>query len=266
MHKVKPSVHLLAVTSIDQRGLDDYLRSLEADWNPDTPSDAEGLVETAGRSCYMSFPKIGGGYVNPNVKGHRRANEDYLEHIMEEGDGSILEHASCTWAFRDVSRVFTHELVRHRVGTAISQESLRFVRFEDMGMWVPEVFRFPEASNLFASTWNILEARYELLLRMAAKREEVEDFNDLPFDKKKQYTSAARRVAPIGVATNMIWSCNMRNLRHVIEQRTAPWAEEEIRMVFSVVAGVAKSLWPNLFGDYTLGEDGITYSTENKKV
>jgi len=57
MHKVKPSVHLLAVTSIDQEGLDSYLRSLEADWNPDTPSDVEGIVETAGRSCYMSFPK-----------------------------------------------------------------------------------------------------------------------------------------------------------------------------------------------------------------
>ena len=39
--------------------------------------------------------------------------------------------------FRNVSRVFTHELVRHRAGSAFSQESLRYVRLTDIGFRVP---------------------------------------------------------------------------------------------------------------------------------
>lgn len=51
--------------------------------------------------------------------------------------GSVIEHHVTNWIFADVSRVFTHELVRHRVGTAFSQESLRYVRLNDLGLWLP---------------------------------------------------------------------------------------------------------------------------------
>jgi len=88
------------------------------------------------------------------------------------------------------------------------------------------------------------------------------------FDIKKEITSAMRRIAPIGLATNIGWSCNMRTLRHVIEMRTKPWAEEEIRVVFAKVAEIAISRWPNLFADYEVEivDDLPSYSTVNKKV
>ena len=77
-----------------------------------------------------------------------------------------------------------------------------------------------------------------------------------------------RRLAPDGLATNIGWSCNMRTLRHVIEQRTAPWAEEEIRLVFGRIAEIAIARWPNLFGDYRAEMvDGLpVYTTDNRKV
>ena len=60
----------------------------------------------------------------------------------------------------------------------------------------------------------------------------------------------------------------MRTLRHVIEQRTAPWAEEEIRLVFAKIAEIAVERWPNLFGDYrTEMVNGLpVYVTDNRKV
>ena len=60
----------------------------------------------------------------------------------------------------------------------------------------------------------------------------------------------------------------MRTLRHVIEMRTKPWAEEEIRVVFSKVAEIAVNRWPNLFADYEIDiVDGLpSYSTVNDKV
>lgn len=269
MHLVEPKIHLLAQTQIGD-GLAEYLDQIGAVWASTAPTDVEEIVEVAGRSCYMSFPDGDGGYVNPNVSRHRRASKDYLQNIIKDGDGSIFEHGWATFAFTNVSRVFTHELVRHRVGVAISQESLRYVRFEDMGMWVPKVFRENEAAvRVFEHHWQSAESDYQALLTYAARIEGVEDFGDIrDLDIKKKYTSAARRVAPIGVATNIVWSANMRTLRHVIEQRTAPWAEEEIRLVFGDVAALAMERWSHLFADYRHEiVDGLSwYKTDNAKV
>lgn len=93
-------------------------------------------------------------------------------------------------------------------------------------------------------------------------------YDTLPFAIKKKYTSAARRVLPIGMSTNIGWSSNMRTLRHVIETRTAPASEEEIRLVFSWVAELAIKEWPALFFDYEVEMvDGLPwYKTEFGKI
>ena len=139
-------------------------------------------------------------------------------------------------------------MVRHRVGTAISQESLRYVRLEDLGCWIPSCFDDSTlAKDIFRGVFEKSEEAYRELLRLAAVKEGVDSFDELPFSKKKEYTSAVRRIAPIGLTTNIGWSCNMRTLRHVIEMRTDASAEEEIRVVFNMVRDIAKARWPNLF-------------------
>jgi thymidylate synthase (FAD) len=139
----------------------------------------------------------------------------------------------------------THELVRHRAGTAISQESLRFVRLTEIPMWVPPEFRDnPEALAIFEE----VVAKTEEAQRRLADVLEVEG---RPFHEKKVLTSAMRRVAPDGVATTVIWTANARTLRWVIEARTEPGAEVEIRLVFGKVADIMKKEAPHLFGDFT---------------
>lgn len=73
--------------------------------------DAQKIIETAGRTCYDSF-------------GQGRDSDEYAEHILEVGHGSVLEHAQYTFFITGVSRGMTHELVRHRIGVAISQRCL----------------------------------------------------------------------------------------------------------------------------------------------
>jgi len=77
-----------------------------------------------------------------------------------------------------------------------------------------------------------------------------------------------RRIAPIGLATTIGWSTNMRTLRHVIEMRTAPAAEEEIRFVFGKVAEIVVERYQNIFGDYAVEMvDGLPWhKTEHSKV
>src|SRR5437899_12930800 len=90
----------------------------------------EMLCELAGRMCYQSF-EIG---LNPNVTKIREDSKDYFKNLLTKGDGSVSEHGSVSFAFLGVSRIFTHELARHRVGIAISQESLRYVRPKEVPM------------------------------------------------------------------------------------------------------------------------------------
>ena len=242
MHRVEPEVHLLAYTQIDRDGLEDYLNSIGAvGWDTDAESDLEELIEVMGRGCYRSF----GTELNANLTKVREGNKPYIENIIRVNHGSVLEHGFISFIFHNVSRVFTHELVRHRVGVAISQESLRFVRLDDLGLWIPSCYaNNKRADRIFRLAWEQAELNYSDLLS-----EEVLgfDLNTQPFHVKKEYTSAARRVAPIGLSTSIGWSCNVRELRHIIAMRTDDSAEEEIRIVFEKVQDIAKTNWPTLF-------------------
>jgi thymidylate synthase (FAD) len=260
MNFVEPKVFLVGETRIIEDQLQAYLEHVGApEWTSDAPSDAEKLTEMLGRLCYRSF-KPG---LNPNVTRVREGNDTYLGHILQVGHGSVLEHAVLNFVFADVSRVFTHELVRHRAGTAVSQESLRFVRLDTLSAYVPMHIKENERGmEIFTRTVEHLEQVQAELAEAYA----IED--EKKFDVKKKLTSAFRRLAPIGVATTIGWSCNMRALRHVLEMRTEPSAEEEIRLVFAKVYELVKDRYPNLLGDYEAEDvDGIPWlRTKSKKV
>ena len=256
---------MIGQTVRDLDEIHDYLSSIgQSDWHSKgAHSDAESLTELYGRLCYRSWaPGKGSGDpdLNPNIVKIRETNREYLKHVIEVGHGSLLEHCVSNWIFKDVSRVLTHELVRHRAGTAFSQESMRFVRLTDLGLWLPSCIQSnPELVKLFETTFESLE---KLQLELAR----VMDMDgQSSFDKKKELTSAMRRVAPDGLATTIGVSFNMRALRHIIEMRTAKGAEEEIRVVFDMVAQRALKEWPNLFMDFKRNEFG-EWVPEHSKI
>lgn len=261
MHKTEPKIFLVGETRIINEGLSDFLNHIGApNWTTDAQSDSEKLIEAMGRLCYRSFD-VG---LNPNVTKVRSGSYKYLQNVISVKHGSVCEHAVVNFIFADVSRVFTHELVRHRAGTAISQESLRFVRLDDLGLWLPTVIVEDEkATEIFVKTFEQLE---NLQLQLADHFDL--DSEDVPFSRKKTITSAMRRIAPIGLSTSIGWSANMRSLRHVIEMRTEPSAEEEIRLVFGQVAEICQKRYPNLFADFEIEMvDNLPwYKTANRKV
>lgn len=237
---------------------------------PASGTDAEMLIEFAGRGCYRSWAPG----LNANVTAVREDSGAYLRNILSSGHGSVLEHAQFTFVFHDVSRVFTHELVRHRVGTAISQESLRYVRLADLGVRIPDVLnrddvllpdRTEEPYDSDGVTVQPLVMLPKAIVSLVETLEEFQrdaaealglDSEHVPFSVKKEATSALRRLAPIGLSTMMTWSANVRTLRHVIVMRTSKHAEEEIRLVFQEVARQLSYAHPLLFGDLTPNEDG----------
>ncbi len=260
MREVEPKVFLVGETRIIPEGMQDFLEHIGAsEWDSDALSDIERLTEFYGKLCYKSF-KVG---LNPNIRKIRESNAEYIKHVIEVGHGSVTEHGNVNFVFSDTSRVFTHELVRHRAGVAISQESLRFVRLTDLGFWAPTVIReSPEAMEIMSDAFQHLEG---LQIRLT----ELFDIDNMKdFGAKKELTSAFRRIAPIGLATNIGWTANIRTLRHVLEMRTDPAAEEEIRCVFGQVGLTLRDRYPNLFQDYTITEvNGYPhFQTDHRKI
>lgn len=260
MRRVEPKAFLVGETRIVEDGLKAYLAHIGVpEWESSAHSDSELLIEVMGRLCYRSF-KPG---LNPNVT-RVREHEEYLANILNVKHGSVIEHPMMNFVFADVARVFTHELVRHRVGVAMSQESLRFVRLDNLGQWLPAVIREDEhAIEIFVKTFEELE-RLQIEL---AKHFQL-DAPGTSFHKKKTITSAMRRIAPIGLATTIGWSANPRTIRWILEMRTNPSAEEEIRLVFGKVGAIVKERYPLLFSDFDVEiVDGLPwYKPKHSKV
>jgi len=259
MELVKPQAFLIGETRIVTEGLQAYLEAIGVpDWETDAPSDSEALAEVMGRLCYRSFAPG----LNPNVTKVREGNAPYLGNIIGVRHGSVLEHPVVNLIFKDVSRVLTHELVRHRIGVGISQESLRFVRLDTLSAYMPMLIEENETmTTIFVRTFEQLE-------QIQRELAELSEIGKEGFDKKKKLTSAFRRLAPMGLATSIGWSANFRTLRFVIEQRTDPSAEEEIRYLFGQVYEIVSARYPNFFADYEVDiVDGLPHvHTPNRKV
>jgi thymidylate synthase (FAD) len=262
MHETTPQVFLIARPSIDVEGMRGYLADVggeswlqrRLDESAGAPNGGELVVEFGGRACYRSWEPG----LNPNVTKVRTDQREYFANILRSAHGSVLEHANYSLAIRNVSRVFTHELVRHRAGSAFSQESLRYVRLADIGFRVPPALE-PVREQVLA----IVERLEEF--QVSAASELGIDEEGVPFHVKKEVTSALRRLAPLGLSTDIIWTANARTLRHVIEMRTAPGAEEELRVVFDQIARMMQAEAPGLFQDFAVQDDG-SWVPEHRKV
>jgi thymidylate synthase (FAD) len=261
MRETQPTVFLIAKPSVELDSMRAYLEAVGGEsWldmrsqDPDGINDGELLVEFGGRMCYRSWEPG----LNANVSRIRTDKKEYFANVMRSYHGSVLEHANYSFAFHNVSRVFTHEIIRHRAGSAFSQESLRYVRLTDIGFRVA-----PALEPIRDQVISLVEQLEEFQLS-AAEQLDL-DNGEMPFAVKKEITSALRRLAPLGLSTDIVWTANVRTLRHVIEMRTAPGAEEELRSVFNDVAVAMKEAAPNLFQDFQRLEDG-SWVPEWRKV
>lgn len=255
MNQVTPKVYLIGQPQIDFNQLDDYLEdvgvSKSARWRilgPGTEgeaSEADLLVEIGGRMCYRSWEPG----LNANVTKIREDSTEYIRNILSSGHGSVLEHANFTFVLQDVSRVLTHELVRHRAGVAVSQESMRYVRLDDIPFWFPDWAM--EDAELIQQCIQYIQRGEDLIKWMATRW----DLDNQSFSIKKKFTSFMRRLVPGGHATSIMVTINARAIRHIIAMRTNLGAEEEIRIVCDMLAKRAQAAMPDIMQDYSPNEN-----------
>ncbi len=257
MPNVPIEIFYLGRTSLDRDETRKWLDHLGAEEyplpDPETVSDPSLLIQLAGRRCYKSF--VPG--LNPNVTKIRTEMADYIDNILKSGHGSVLEHATYNFAFEGVSRVFTGEMNRHRAGWAISEGSMRYIRFTNIDWWLPTSLQDAEGddSDLRARKAHSREVFERAFSHQGECYQELLDIWEMDegshnFHYKKVVTSCLRRIVGMGVATGGIWSGNIRAIRHVVTMRADAAAEEEIYFVFSNVLAMMAEKEPHLFGDF----------------
>ncbi|HNU92536.1 MAG TPA: FAD-dependent thymidylate synthase [Spirochaetota bacterium] len=190
---------------------------------------AEKLLEEAGRTCYLSFDKM-----------DDTSESNFIRRCIKNGHHSILEHASASFRIRGASRAFTHQLVRHRLAS-FSQQSQRYVSEEEFNYVVPpDIQTNPEASALFDEFLENARLAYRRLREMGIKKED------------------ARFVLPNALESEIVFSANFRELRHIFALRCARGAQWEIRSVCLAMLRLMREEAPSVFGDFVIDEAAKT--------
>jgi thymidylate synthase (FAD) len=234
----EPQVYLLGRQSIPQEQLEQFLADHNFEWQTDTNAPSEQLCEVAGRLCYLSYGK------------GRKSNKDYIHHLLEVGHGSVLEHATWNFLITGVSRSFTHELVRHRVGFSYSQLSQRYVDEAETDFVEPDVIASdPEMHKIWMES---VEQTRDVYVKLVDKlSEKLADVPDKTM-RRKMARQAARSVLPNATETKIFVTTNARSLRNFIELRANEAADIEIRSVAVKILRIMQSEAPNIFGDYEI--------------
>ena len=219
-------------------------------WETDADG-GQGLAEFAGRACYQSWKKP-----NPATA----TNAGYLQHILEVGHLSVLEHGSVTFYLTGISRSLTHELIRHR-HFSYSQLSQRYVPERNAAMVEPDVIaEDPELHAKFVAASEAAVTAYTELLEGLEKR-----FADVPNAtlRRKQARQAARAVLPTATETRIVVTGNYRAWRHFVAMRASEHADVEIRELAVACLRELQRLAPNVFGDFTISalDDGTEIAT-----
>lgn len=246
---VTPETYWVGTTVLDMPGVTAYL---EASGNTDFlatikaakeqgVSDGEVLCSMMAKICYAALTL---GH-NDNLT-RTRDIPDNVRACFDQGHGSVFEHCWLNFVTRNCSRVLTHELVRHRIGTAFSQTSGRYVRSDRLDVVTDPVLAehgvLTDGEQLEVQSW--LE---RLMLKMSGRIQALADAGKADMTMKKKLTSAARRWMPNGQANEIGFSLNLRSLRHVVMMRTSRGAEREIRLVFGQVYRLVKEKYPLAF-------------------
>lgn len=215
---------------------------------PPWPHDAENIIAQGGKGCYDSYGNDG------------RPVDDHIRQIKAQKHGSVLEHANFGVFIEGVSRGLTHELVRHRAGTAFSQRSTRYTSEEEAAV-VLEPYQAILLEKVTAGTATVEE--YEAiehflkgaLISFDYYRVQVEMMMALNESLKgvalrKWARGKARQLLPNALETRLTMTANCRAWRNILEERAGGGAEPEIRRLASLIYETIRPYAPTVFEDY----------------
>ena len=186
--------------------------------------DGERVIAIAAK---MSRSRKGWDYHEVNMT--EEEIETWIKDAILHGYWSTLEHSVYTFSIEGISRVASHQLVRHRIAS-YTQMSHRFAKPVDE-YYKPVIPPSVEKRNeeLLQEAYKQAYENYYKLLESGVPEED------------------ARYVLPNGVNTNIVVTMNARELYNFFALRLCSRAQWEIRAIAWKMLEEVKKVHPRLF-------------------
>ena len=195
------------------------------------------VIHTACRTCYSkltpidiynkdTYQDINEEVSTEQIELDNNKKLELIKKVMDSGHLSTTEHAYFTFAISGVSRALLAQITRHRL-CSFSVQSQRYVEIKedladlitlkhcgtsfDKDKLLCKYFTFKDDNDLFKEAYLDSLIAYEKLIKAGYKAED------------------ARNVLPQGIKTNLVISCNLRELMHVCNWRACKHAQLEVR-------------------------------------
>lgn len=207
-----------------------------------TPDALDVLLFTKGTRLTMSGKGL--DEVKAWSPEKKAAELRYMRNTIQ----SSWEFVDYVFVITGVTRAFTHQLVRHRVGTSFAQQAQRVVNMEgffylatgdELNLHDPSSPTTRDASlrdgwghgegnpsNLYDETMQRIDSNYNELLRLGVKPQD------------------ARGVLPTNICTNIVFKANLRTLHDMALKRLCVKAQGEFQDVFRLLVSRVVEVHP----------------------
>jgi len=203
------------------------------------------------RTCYSALTPQ---QVLDRIEDERIPREQmtqFIEERLKTGHASPLEQVWFEFGISGVSRAFSHQFVRHRVGISFEQQSQRYVTYKGgtFPYTVPRTVEQAGMADRMEEAFAGLGALYEELVAAGVPAED------------------ARFLLPNATNTNFKITVNFQSLLHICDLRLCTRAQWEFRKVAALLRSEVMKAVPEL-GRYLqpkCGELRTGYCDESEK-
>jgi thymidylate synthase (FAD) len=163
-------------------------------------------------------------YTDPSII--KRALERFK---MEFPTEKLKEHITYMFEIEEISRVTTHQLIRHRLAS-YDQESQRFsAASRESFVLPPSIQSKSEALKIYEDALKLTSESFERMVALGVPKED------------------ARYVMPHAIKTKLVMTLSAYSLQHISELRTAPQAQWEIRELVTLMRDAARKATPSIW-------------------
>lgn len=254
-----PRIYLISRPVLDLDECLEFLLDRRLSWKKsEDASDPENIVEICGRVCYLSFSEDTSLIRHPNAK--------FLRNLIDKGHESVLEHANWTFIIDGVSRAFTHQLVRHRIGFSFSQLSQQYHEESEANFLPPAGLPDDVRHEWEEAVAKSLKAYRDILAYSSNNGKQEQTLSNR--ERSRFIRTAARSVLPNATETAIAVTGNARAWRHFLNIRGAIEGDVEMRLVSAELFKRLSAEAPSLFADFELVPPGkdewpMVVKTEN---
>lgn len=139
---------------------------------------------------------------------------------------SSWEFADLIFCIEEVSRAFTHQLVRTRTAS-FAQQAMRIVDMKDFDYHIgPSVEENEKAFKIYCDEMDRIREAYHDIIEAGAKPED------------------ARGVLPTDILTNICMKMNLRTFSELTKKRSSPRVQDEYSQVLAGMVTETLKAWP----------------------